>query len=58
MDEILGLIAYGQTPLNAYADVSSRARGINFGLNLQLHLYFVYTSSEGSAKLVHLHRVS
>ena len=42
---------YTQTPpLNAHADVSSRARGLNFGQRLYLHPYFVYTSSKGSGR--------
>ena len=37
-------------PLNAHSDVSSRARGLNFGLSLHLHPYFVYASSEDSGE--------
>ena len=32
--------------LNALADVSSRAKGLNFGLSFHLHLYFVHSSSD------------
>ena len=31
--------------LNDHADISSRARGLIVGLNINLHPYFVYTSS-------------
>ena len=47
--EILVLMAYAQTPLiNATADISSWARGLNFGLSLHLHPFFVDSSKEGS----------
>ena len=36
-----------KAPLNSHADVSTKARGLNFGLSLYLHLYFVYASSKG-----------
>ena len=37
------VIAYAQkpSPLNANADVCSGARGLNFGLSLNVHPYFV-----------------
>ena len=34
--------------IKAYADVSSQARGLNFSLDLDLHPYFVCSSSKGS----------
>ena len=37
-------------PLNAHAVVSSGARGLNFGLSIHPHPYFVYASNEGSGK--------
>ena len=33
--------------INIYADVSSDARGLNFGLSIHLQPYFVYASNEG-----------
>ena len=33
-----------------YADISSGARGLNFGLSLHLHPYFVFVSCEGSGE--------
>ena len=48
---ILVLIAYAQaSPLNAHADISRRARGLNFGLSLPLLPYFVYARRKGSGK--------
>ena len=36
------VIAYAlKHPINAHADVSCRARGLNFGLHIHLHPYFV-----------------
>ena len=35
--------------INPHADVSSRARGLKFGLSLHLHPYFEYASSEACA---------
>ena len=34
--------------INAYTDVSSEARGLNFDLSLHLHPYFMHASNEGS----------
>ena len=49
--EILVLIAYTQThPLNTQADISSRSRGLNFGLSLHLHPNLVYASRESSGE--------
>ena len=39
--------------VNAHADTSCRAKGLNFGLSLQLHPYIVDVSSKGSGKSVH-----
>ena len=45
--EVFVLIADGQTHhLNTHVDISSRARGQNFGLSLHLHTNFVYASDE------------
>ena len=33
-------------PINAHVDIFRRARGLNFGLSLHLHPYFVYAVSE------------
>ena len=57
--EILVLIAYvRESPLNADADKSSRARGLKFCLSLHLHPYFVYTSSEASGESAQLRRLT
>ena len=37
----------GNQELNAHADVSSMARGLNFGRSNHLYSYFVNASSEG-----------
>ena len=34
--------------INVQADVTRKAIGLNFCLGIDLHTYFVYTSSEGS----------
>ena len=39
--------------INVHADLSSRARGLNFGPSLQLHPYIVYASCEGSSMFVY-----
>ena len=36
--------------LNALADLSSRARSLNFGLGFHLHPYLVYASNKGSGE--------
>ena len=38
--------------INIHGDITSRARGLNFGPSLHLHPYSVYTSSEGSGESV------
>ena len=56
--EILALIAYAQKPhLNAHAEVSSGARGLNFDLSLHLYPYFAYASGEGSDETAHMRRL-
>ena len=54
--EISVLIEYAQVPLsiNAHADVSREARGINVCLNLYLYRYFVYASSDDSCGSAYL----
>ena len=55
--KIAVLITYVQMPLmNSHADISSKAKGLNFGLSLYLHSYFVYWSSKGSSESVHMCR--
>ena len=50
-DTTLIIIAYARIPLiNAIADISSKARDLNFGLNLHLYPYFVHVSSERSGE--------
>ena len=44
-------ITYAQmTLLNAHDAVSSKVRGLNFGLSLHKHPYFAYASSKGSGE--------
>ena len=55
--EISVLIAYAQTPhlhINAHAVASGWATGLKVSLSLNLHPYFVYASSEGTAASVKL----
>ena len=42
--------------LNAYADTFNMAGGLNFGLSLHLHAYFVYANNEGSGESVQSRR--
>ena len=50
-------MAYAQIPLiNAHTDVSSKARGLHFGLSLNQHSYLRYASSEFSGVPVHKRR--
>ena len=57
------VIAYAHMPLiNAHDDASGKPRGLIFGWDLYLHLYFVYASSEGlpitrAAFIAQTHRV-
>ena len=44
--------------INAHADLSSRARGLNVAPGLQLHPYVVYASREGSSMFAHLCRLA
>ena len=39
--------------INAHADVCSKARCLDFGLNLHLYPYFMYASSKSSGESVH-----
>ena len=49
--EILVLIACAQKPtFDPHADLSSRVRGLNFGLSLHLYPYFMYVSSKVSGE--------
>ena len=41
-------------PINAHVDLSSRTRGLNFGLSLCLHPYFVYASSKDFVESAHM----
>ena len=41
----------------AYADVSSGARYLQFGLTLHLQLYLMCASSEGAGKSAHMRKV-
>ena len=45
-------------PLNTHADISSRARGLLFGLDLSLNLYFIYMRSEDSGKPAQMCRLA
>ena len=47
------------TILGAYAPMPliNKARGVNLGLNLYLHPYFVYKSSNGLSNSVHVRRI-
>ena len=45
-------------PINSYADVSSVARSLYFGLSLPLHTCFVYASSESSGEAAKLRRLA
>ena len=38
-------------------DISSKGRGLNFGLSLHLHPYFVYASSKGSGESAYKSRL-
>ena len=52
-------IASVQMPLtNAHADVSSEARGLNFGLRLYPDPYLVYARSECSSLSAHMRRLA
>ena len=42
--------------LNDHAEVFSGKRGLNFGLSLHLHPYFLHRSNEGYCKSEQLHR--
>ena len=56
--DILVLITCEQIPLiYTNAEVSNGARGLNFGLSLYLHPYFMDASSEGSGESGHMCRL-
>ena len=40
------------------SDILSKARGLNFGVNLHLNTYFVFACSEGSGEPAHMHRLT
>ena len=44
--------------INTHADVDSEVRGLNVGLSLYLHAYFVYASSKASGGSAHMHRLA
>ena len=57
--EILVPIPYTQKPpLKDHADLSSMVRGLNFGLSLHQHSYFMYVSSEGYDESVHMYKLA
>ena len=60
MFEILVLIVSCANASNnqAHTDVSSKIKGLQFGLSLHLHPYFVYGSSEGSDESAHMPETS
>ena len=41
--------------VHAHAEISSKARVLNFGMCIHLYPYFVFASSKGSGKSVHVH---
>ena len=45
---------YLKPPFNIHADISRVANGLNFGLSLHLHPYFVYASREGTGESAHI----
>ena len=47
-----------KSPLNAHADVSGRARGLNFSRSLHPHQNFVPVSSKGSDEPAHVRRLA
>ena len=54
-----GTVEYAQMLLiKAQAGVSNKARGLNFGIDLYLHPYFVNASSEGSGESAHMRRLA
>ena len=54
--EISALIAYAQmTIIKAHPDISSKARGLNFGLSLHLSSLFINSRTEDSGKSAHMH---
>ena len=52
------IILYAQMPLmDAHADISSKAGGLHFGLNLHLHPYYVFASREGCGETENTHLI-
>ena len=50
---------YGKSVLMyMYADLYSKAIGLNFDLSLHIHPYFMYASSIGSGKSAHMRRLA
>ena len=41
--------------VHAHAEVSSKARVLNFGMCIHVCPYFVFASNKGSGKSVHVH---
>ena len=56
MTYLAGLDLYykQKPPIKENDDVSSRPRCLKFGLNLYIHPYFRYGSSEGSGESAHM----
>ena len=42
--------------INTHTDISSKARGLNFGPSLHLHLHFV--RSQGPGMSAHMHKLT
>ena len=56
--KLMVLITYTQKPpTKALAEVSSWARGLNFGLSILQLPYFAHASSEGSNETAHMRRL-
>ena len=45
---------FRNNPENFHPCISSKARGLNFGLSLRLHPYFKYATSKGSVESMHI----
>ena len=44
--------------INTHADAPCRNKGLNFGLKLNLHPYFLNVSSKYSGEAVNMHRLT
>ena len=53
----LFVVFIAEHPLNAHADLSSEAKGLNFCLSLHLQPFFEYASCEGSGESARLRRL-